>query len=109
MPTRSPVFRPAHLPPPEQRRAVYERDRGSAASRGYDHHWRKVRAVVLAGEPLCRACMERGMVTAATEVDHILTIKDRPDLRLDLSNLRPMCRECHHARTSSDGGKARRR
>ena len=55
MPTSSSVFRPAHLPPPEGHRRAKERERGPSASRGYGGDWRKVRALVLAREPLCRA------------------------------------------------------
>ena len=35
------------------------------------------------------------MVTAATEVHHIVKIKDRPELRLEWSNLMSVCRDCH--------------
>lgn len=69
--------------------------RGSAASRGYDRQWRKVRAAHLAREPLCRICKTSGIIEAATVVDHIQPIRERPDLRLDPSNLRSLCKTCH--------------
>jgi 5-methylcytosine-specific restriction protein A len=51
--------------------------------------------MVLAEEPLCRFCRERGVLTEATEVDHIRSIEERPDLRLVRKNLRPLCKPCH--------------
>jgi 5-methylcytosine-specific restriction endonuclease McrA len=33
------------------------------------------------------------------QCDHQLTIEDRPDLRLTLSNLRTRCSSCHSAKT----------
>jgi 5-methylcytosine-specific restriction protein A len=47
-------------------------ERGSAHSRGYGVNWRRLREVVLDAEPLCRHCMERGKLTPAAEVDHIM-------------------------------------
>jgi len=40
-------------------------------------------------------CEREGRIVAAEEVDHILTIADRPDLRLDPNNLRSLCHQCH--------------
>ena len=78
----------------------YDRLRGSAHARGYDRAWESVRSVHLQGEPLCRFCSEQGIVAAATVVDHIETIVDRPDLRLVDSNLRSLCEPCHNAHTA---------
>ena len=41
--------------------------------------WRRCRSAVLAHEPLCRRCKERGRVTAATEVHHIEPLESVPD------------------------------
>lgn len=68
---------------------------GSAASRGYDAAWRRLRRIILANEPLCRYCAEVGVTTLAAHVDHIVPISQRPDLRLDPANLQPLC-EYHH-------------
>ena len=109
MPTRPPVHRPSYLPPAGQRQRAAERDRGSAASRGYGSDWRRVRALVLAEEPLCRFCLERGLYVPAEHVDHIVPFAGAPELRLDRTNLRPLCEQCHQARTSREGGLARPR
>ena len=34
--------------------------------------------------------------------DHIIPIEERPDLRLDLDNMRTLCSPCHGARTMRD-------
>jgi len=78
--------------------------RGSAAKRGYDRVWQRVRADHLRQEPLCRFCAQDGRVTPAEVVDHIEEIARRPDLRLNHGNLRSLCKECHDRRT----GQARR-
>jgi hypothetical protein len=76
-------------------------DGRSSTERGYGSDWRRVRAAILAAEPLCRMCAAEGRVTIATEVDHIqpFTSLDDPR-RLDPTNLRPLCAPCHRSRTA---------
>jgi len=72
----------------KQRGKALNQSRPSPADRGYDARWRRIRAEVLATEPLCRVCGQ-----PATEVHHI------QPLRLggshDGSNLAPLCHSCH--------------
>ena len=77
----------------------YDATRPSPSRRGYDSHWLKARALKLSASPLCEDCEERGIVTGATEVHHVIKISVRPDLRLDQSNLMSLCRPCHSTRT----------
>jgi 5-methylcytosine-specific restriction protein A len=109
MPARPPVYHSPGWRPPEQsereRKARLDDRRGSSASRGYDHRWRKIRLAVLADEPLCRMCHERGRITAAQEVDHI----DGNSRNNERDNLRPLCKPCHSGRTARDQGFAARR
>ncbi len=86
-----------------QTQAAYDRTRGSSAARGYDRRWRKLRAQVLAGEPLCRECGKIGRVTAATDVDHI--VARRRGGTDDRSNLQPLCGLCHAAKTAREDGR----
>ena len=68
------------------------RPRPTAHERGYGAAWRRLRAEVLDDEPLCRVC---GRI--ATDVDHI-----RPKRRGgsdDRSNLQPLCKAHHSAKT----------
>lgn len=97
MPTKPPTFRPnrVHRPKPDAR--------PSANARGYGRNWRRVRAQVLAEEPLCRPCRDNGRVTPAEHVDHHLAL-DKGGTN-DRDNLVPMCHSCHSAKTvREDGG-----
>ena len=49
--------------------------------------WQKLRASVLAGEPLCRHCAARGLVVPATDVDHMNGADDNR-----LESLQPLAR-----------------
>jgi 5-methylcytosine-specific restriction protein A len=72
-------------------------DGRTAAQRGYDSDWRRLRAEVLQAEPLCRLCRS----APATEVDHIAPFHGLHDpLRLARGNVRPVCVLCHRRRTA---------
>jgi len=88
-------------------RREFERQRGSAASRGYDKRWQKLRRSILSGEPLCRECQKKGRTTLATEVDHIVPkAQGGSDRR---ANLQPLCRDCHQAKNHADVAAAQSR
>ena len=62
--------------------------------------WRKLRAHVLACEPLCRQCTARGLTVPATDVDH----RDNDPTNNDLVNLQPLCHGCHSRKTAAEMG-----
>ena len=69
---------------------------GTTKEKGYDSEWERLRKYKLARDPFCEARIRcRGMI--ATQVHHVKTIADRPDLRLEISNLQSVCRPCHRA------------
>ncbi|GLK76708.1 HNH endonuclease [Methylopila jiangsuensis] len=86
------------------RRDAFDAKRQSSAARGYDAHWRKVRAAILNAEPWCRNHAARGERVEATEVDHI----DGNSRNNATANLRPLCKGCHSARTARDQAFGRR-
>lgn len=86
------------------RKASQDAARPSSAERGYDSAWRNLRAAFLAANPLC--CVT-GCGAAATDADHVLSVRARPDLRLAWSNLRPYCHRHHSQRTAREQGFAR--
>lgn len=98
MPKRPPIHRPPSWRPPAEQKREADKRRGHSAARGYGGHWRKLRLVVLARETECRMCKARGHVTPAAEVDHI----DGNSANNHDSNLRPLCKPCHSARTAKD-------
>jgi 5-methylcytosine-specific restriction protein A len=86
---------------PAHRRDAENR-RGSATKRGYNSAWDRLRRLQLALEPCCRECAKQGFVVGATEVDHIIPIVKRPDLRLVQSNLQSMCKSHHSKKTAAE-------
>ena len=40
--------------------------------------WRQMRAAKLATDPICEECQRRGLVTLATEIDHIVPREQVP-------------------------------
>lgn len=70
----------------------------TAAKRGYDNAWQKVRYQKLRVDPLCEcdSCQAgKKRVTVANMVHHIEPIETHPELRLVWSNLQSMNRDCH--------------
>lgn len=63
--------------------------------------WQRLRASVLAREPLCRHCKERGLLVPSTDVDHV----DGNPGNDDETNHQALCHECHSRKTARDHGK----
>ena len=105
--------------------------RGTSVERGYDKYHRRLRilcferdgwrCVDCGWEPnIVTAFREAGLDILPTEIvlaelrgrknrserhlhaDHELPIAERPDLRLDLDNLRTRCNSCHAAKTNRE-------
>lgn len=71
----------------------------------YAHsRWRRLRRAHLASEPLCRHCLERGVVTPATDVDHIEPHKGNR-LKFWSGPFQSLCGECHGRKTAREEGK----
>lgn len=69
----------------------YEKERGTATERGYNHNWFKVRTMKLNRNPLCERCELDGRIQKADLVHHI----DRNSRNSRADNLESLCRECH--------------
>jgi len=77
--------------------------RRTPAERGYDALWRKLREAHVADHPLCEDCLEEGVTNPEfLEVDHVIPIDVRPDLRLDPANLRSRSRKHHKLKADQD-------
>jgi 5-methylcytosine-specific restriction enzyme A len=88
------------------RHAAIDARRGSPSARLYDRTWQLLRKLKLATDPWCEIkthCATLPLIQQlASEVDHIQTVRDHPELRLVWSNLRSACKRCHSARTMRD-------
>ena len=80
----------------------YEKyDRDPATRKRYGGAWRQIRSRYIAAHPLCEKCRERGKLTPAQEVHHILPLS-RGGTH-DESNLMALCKPCHSEITVRDG------
>ena len=61
----------------------------------YDYRWQRFRVGKLKREPLCAYCLELGVTKTATEVHHVIPVRERLDLRLSDGNTISLCKRCH--------------
>lgn len=65
--------------------------------------WKRVRYQALVRDNhLCVHCYAQERFTPAEMVDHIIEVKDNPNLKLSLENLQSLCNPCHNRKTSSE-------
>lgn len=86
----------------EEHAKLHRHDRKTFAERGYDSRWKKARAWFLRRHPWCARCKEKGILTPATVVDHIIPHRGNPELFWDVSNWQPLCKKCHDHKTMTD-------
>ena len=63
----------------------------SAAARGYDRAWRKVRDEAIRRQPWCARCGTTDDLTG----DHDIPLREAPERRLDPTNVVVLCRPCN--------------
>ena len=64
--------------------------------------FRRLRKVVLARNPHCVYCLKIQKITPATDVDHIVALRNGGSN--DLNNLQSLCRKCHSRKTMLEVG-----
>ncbi|MFV0420598.1 HNH endonuclease [Oleidesulfovibrio sp.] len=84
----------------QARQAARDRQRESAAKRGYGHKWREARKGFLRSNPLCASCLHTDRAVPATVVDHITPHKGDKALFWDRKNWQPLCKRCHDLKTA---------
>ncbi|MHA7852209.1 HNH endonuclease [Roseovarius sp.] len=78
---------------------------GSAHSRGYGAAWRKLRLRIMRRDMwLCQPCQRNGLITPATECDHIKPKANGGDD--DPANLQAICSACHADKTQAEAKEA---
>jgi 5-methylcytosine-specific restriction protein A len=88
-----------------QEQKKFELQRCSAATRGYGSRWRAARSAFLRNNPLCVECQKKGILKAATVVDHIVPHKGDQGLFWDQSNWQALCAHCHSRKTAEKDGR----
>lgn len=79
----------------------------TTTERGLGWEWQQIRLQILARDAgLCQVCKRNGLLTQATEVDHIKPRKKGGTH--DARNLQVICSQCHVEKTAADEGKTRR-
>ena len=73
----------------------------NAPSRIRGRRLQRRRAAILAAEPLCRRCRQRGFTVAAVQVDHVTPLH-LGGSDTDPDNLQPLCLDCHDAKTARE-------
>jgi len=78
--------------------------RQNSNKRGYGYRWQKYRVNFLKENPLCEHCHLQGLITAATDVDHI--IPSTPDEKRFWAkkNHQGLCHSCHSRKTATEDG-----
>ena len=73
---------------------VKDRARPSRADRGYDYQWKKLSKALREQQPFCSV---EGCTNQDLTVDHIIPLSEAPWLRLEITNLKVLCR-MHNSR-----------
>jgi 5-methylcytosine-specific restriction enzyme A len=80
----------AHCPQHTKvQRREFDRGREGSTARGYGHRWQRLRAWLLAKNPVCEECRD----ALSTEVHHVVPKRDGGDDSPE--NLMCVCRDCH--------------
>ena len=103
MPWKPTVHRPAGAKSSAEVKRELDRQRPSAARRGYDGRWRRARSRYLAEHPWCARCLVEGRLTPATVVDHMEPHRGDERLFWDQDQWQVLCKQHHDAKTVRDG------
>lgn len=86
-------------------RIRYDKERGTAHSRGYDGKWSKAAKQFRVNNPLCKMCEQKGILKVNFCVDHIVPVTGPDDpLFWDQSNWQGLCLTCHSEKTAREDG-----
>jgi len=80
----------------------YDEGRPSAALRGYDRQWRKVKQLYLKRWPWCRECLKQGKLVKATQVDHRKHLSGDHERFFDQRNWQSLCATHHSQKTRTN-------
>jgi 5-methylcytosine-specific restriction protein A len=64
--------------------------------------WQRHRARQLSRQPLCEACFSRGIITGATEVDHLFPWRQIGPKAFYHNLFQSLCHDCHSHKTQQE-------
>jgi len=70
--------------------------------------WQRIRQRILSEYPFCVLCEAQGIVTKATDIDHILDHIGDTILFYQRNNLQALCKSCHSSKTALSRGFAKK-
>lgn len=83
-----------------QRMAVQIKRERAERSEEYDYAWSKFSKEYREVNPFCVECLKHGNYNSDhIQVDHIIPLEERPDLKYNFDNLQSICRSCHSSKT----------
>jgi len=65
--------------------------------------WKKIRKLFLQKNPKCVKCLEFGIQSAATVVDHVIPYKEGDNF-FDTNNYQSMCKKHHDSKSATERG-----
>jgi 5-methylcytosine-specific restriction protein A len=97
-----------HLAKKKEQIKIYDKKRGTPASRGYDSKWTEYSRLYRKNNPLCVVCLAKGILTSVERgghVDHIKPVTGPIDpLFWEPSNHQSLCSYHHRVKTASEDG-----
>ena len=84
----------------------YDKQRGTAAERGYDSRWQRFREIYMRGHPLCAMCEDKGYIVKADLIHHKTPLDQGGEKYAD-DNLMSVCSSCHESIHGKDRFKRR--
>ena len=64
--------------------------------------WARHRMRQLSGQPLCQSCLTRGIITQATEVDHVFPWRQIGAHAFYRNLFQSLCHDCHSHKTQEE-------
>lgn len=88
----------------ESSRVYFHRKHSGGKYEAFYHStvWKKLSYQYKLANPMCEACLKRGVIRKVDIADHIVPIKQDWTKRLDYSNLESLCQYCHNDKTESE-------
>lgn len=102
------MYREQVIKPKQKERFTERKGRTEASQSGFytSSAWIKVRDRRRKESPICIECEKQGRIRPMKIVDHIISVEERPDLALDLSNTQSLCDFHHTLKTNADKKRA---